>query len=478
MGWLKDELLGVFDIGKTNKKFMLFTRDLRPLEAEATRIGEVEISGLLCDDVESVVRWANSALSKWARKMSAIAISTHGATLAFVGDGGELLLPIVSYNFDPGEEVKKEFYERYGSPEELYMKTGTPPLGQLLNAGVQIFWVSRRFPETYKRARVLFYPGYLTKVLSGLDSAEFTSLGCHTYLLELPGIRWSNVAEDLSLPEHMPEPMDVWEALGKAEGVVFTPGIHDSNAALLPYILAYNGDFILASTGTWCVLMYPGAKFAPSRDDLYRDVLYYVDALRRPVKAARFKGGYEFDHYVTVIKEHFRVDPLSFRLNREKASDLLKKSGMFFVPTLTPGTGQFPFSKPRVVGRMEDAESAYYYLNLSLAVQTWYGLNLLAGRGRPPVFVQGGFARNDVYLAYLATLWRGKVIAAEYPEATGLGAAITALCALEGSTDPRKLNLDLPMISGEVVRPLEVEDRYVQEYVERFLALCSSEAPN
>lgn len=476
MGWLKDGLLGVFDVGKTNKKFILFSRDLRPLEAETTRVGEVKIGDLLCDDVESVVRWANSLLSKWAKRVSAVAVSTHGATLAFVGDRGELLLPMVSYNFDPGEEVKREFYERYGSPEELYMKTGTPPLGQLLNAGIQVFWVSRRFPEVYRRARVFFYPGYLTKVLSGFNSAEFTSLGCHTYLLELPSVRWSSVAEDLGVPRRMPEPVDVWEALGKAEGIVFAPGIHDSNAALLPYLLVHSGDFVLASTGTWCVLMYPGAEFAPSREDLYRDVLYYVDALRRPVKAARFKGGYEFDHYVDVIRERFNVDPLSFRLNREKASDLLKRGGVFFVPTLTPGTGQFPFSKPRVVGRVEDAESAYYYLNLSLAVQTWYGLNLLAGGRSPPVFVQGGFARNDIYLAYLATLWRGKVIVAEYPEATSLGAAITALCALEGGTDPRKLGLDLPMISGEAVQPLEVEDRYIQEYVERFLALCGSEA--
>ncbi|MEM2794372.1 MAG: hypothetical protein QXY49_00800, partial [Thermofilaceae archaeon] len=138
MGRLKDKLLGVFDIGKTNKKFTLFTMDLHPLETETTRIGEIKIGDLLCDDGESVVRWVKAVLSKWIGKVSAVAVSTHGATLTFVGDQGKLLLPIISYNFDPGEEIKKEFYRIHGSPEELYIRTGTPPLGQLLNAGIQI----------------------------------------------------------------------------------------------------------------------------------------------------------------------------------------------------------------------------------------------------------------------------------------------------------------------------------------------------
>jgi sugar (pentulose or hexulose) kinase len=384
-------------------------------------------------------------------------------------------MPVVSYNHEVGENVKREFYEEFGSPEELYEHTGTPPLGQLLNAGIQLFWIRREYPERYARAKlILFLPQYVVYSFSKLEAAEVTSLGCHTYLWDLVKSGWSSVAESLEVPPRSPGIKSVWEHLGEVNGIVITPGIHDSNAALLPYLVRERGDFVLASTGTWCVLMYPGAPFSPSREDVYRDVLYYVDAYGRPVKAARFKCGFEFEHYANLLKRTFGGDPLAVRLDRRLAVEVLKAGEAFFVPTLTPGTGQFPHSKGRVVGCLTDLVRAYYYLNLSLAVQTWHALKLLTGGKKVRVYVQGGFAKNDVYLAYLATLARwAEIVRGEYPEATSLGAALTALSALEGC-EPRQLRVELPVVSGEPVEPLDVDDAYVEEYARRFFSLCKS----
>ena len=470
-------LVAVFDIGKTNKKFAVYGRDLKVVGSETVRIGEKTVGGILCDDAETLVAWVRAKLAEWRGKLSAVAVTTHGATLALLDAEGNLAMPVVSYNHEVGEEVKRAFFEEFGSPEELYERTGTPPLGQLLNAGIQLFWIRREFPERYARARrVLFLPQYVVYSFSKLEAAEVTSLGCHTYLWDLVKGGWSSVAEGLEVPPRSPGVRSVWERLGEVDGVVVTPGIHDSNAALLPYLVRERGNFVLASTGTWCVLMYPGAPFSPSREDAYRDVLYYVDAYGRPVKAARFKCGHEFEHYVGLLRSAFGGDPLALGLDRRLAAEVLKEGEAFFVPTLTPGTGQFPRSRGRVVGRLPDLARAYYYLNLSLAVQTWYALKLLTGGGRVRVYVQGGFAKNDVYLAYLATLARwAEVIKGEYPEATSLGAALTALAALEGC-EPRQLGIELPAIGGERVEPLDVDDAYVEEYALRFLSLCEAGA--
>jgi sugar (pentulose or hexulose) kinase len=123
---------------------------------------------------------------------------------------------------------------------------------------------------------------------------------------------------------------------------------------------------------------------------------------------------------------------------------------------------------------LTDLVRAYYYLNLSLAVQTWHALKLLTGGKKVRVYVQGGFAKNDVYLAYLATLARwAEIVRGEYPEATSLGAALIALSALEGC-EPRQLRVELPVVSGEPVEPLDVDDAYVEEYARRFFSLCKS----
>jgi len=473
----RDGLIAVFDVGKTNKKFTLFSLDLRPLYTESTRIGEVWRGGLLCDNVEAIVAWVKSVLTRYAGKLSAVAITTYGATVALLDEEGGLVMPVVSYNHEIDPRIREEFYEEFGPPEELYMRTGTPPLGQLLNVGVQLFWVSREYPGKYGRVRsMLFLPQYLAFTLSGYKSLEVTSLGCHTYLYDMVERGWSSVAKGLDVPARAPPMHEVWEPLGEVSGAVITPGIHDSNASLLPYMLAEKGDFVLASTGTWCVLMYPGAPFAPSTSDMRRDILYYVDAFGRPVKAARFKCGHEFDHYVSLIRRCFGVEPLEIGLDERKAAEVIKSREIFVLPTLTPGTGQFPHSKGRVVGAFSrDAREAYYAVNLSLALQTWYAITLLTGRSKLRLIVQGGFAKNDVYLAYLATLMpEAKVIKASYPEATSLGAAITALSALEG-VEPRKLRLSLPQLGGERVAGLNVEEHLVQEYAEEFLRLCSEE---
>jgi len=471
---MEEKLLAVFDVGKTNKKFVVYNSHLVAIHSETVRIGEEEVSGIICDDVDSLTAWVKAKLAEWSGKLSAVAVSTHGATLALLDAEGRLAMPVISYNHEVGESVKRAFFEEFGSPEELYECTGTPPLGQLLNAGIQLFWIRKEFPERYTRVkRILFLPQYVIHSFSKLEATELTSLGCHTYLWDLAEGSWSSVAEGLDVPSRSPTIRSVWERLGEAEGVVVTPGIHDSNAALLPYLVRERGDFVLASTGTWCVLMYPGAPFAPSREDVYRDVLYYVDAYGRPVKAARFKCGFEFEHYVNLLKSTFGGDPLAVRLNRRLAVKVLKAGEAFFVPTLTPGTGQFPRSKGRVVGYLTDLVRAYHYLNLSLAVQTWHALKLLTGGRKVRVYVQGGFAKNDVYLAYLATLARwAEVIKGEYPEATSLGAALTALSALEGC-EPRQLDVELQAVSGEPVEPLDVDDTYVEEYARNFLSLCS-----
>lgn len=466
-------LIAVLDIGKTNKKFTVYTDRLQPLYSTSTRIGEINDRGILCDDAEAIITWAKSVLAEWSRKVSATAVTTHGATLALINERGELVMPVVSYNHEVGEEVKLEFFARFGSPETLYARTGTPPLGQLLNAGVQLFWISTRFPERYRRAKkLLFLPQCIVHALSGLEAAELTSIGCHTYLWDLVEDRWSEVAEGLDVPCLSPELKSVWEPIGRLDGVVVTPGIHDSNAALLPYLAVEREKFALASTGTWCVLMYPGAPFAPAPGDLHRDILYYVDAYGRPVKAARFKIGFEFDYYVEAIRQRFGVNPLKIALDESLAAEVLRESRAFYVPTLTPGTGQFPKSRGRLVGDPGDAVQAYYYLNLSLAVQTWHALNLLTGGEGMRIYVQGGFAKNDVYLTYLATLLREcEIVRAENPEATSLGAALTALCALEG-IEPRSASIEIPGLSGASVKPLDIDERYIEGYIEKFLELC------
>ncbi|MCD6470356.1 hypothetical protein J7L29_06110 [Candidatus Bathyarchaeota archaeon] len=476
-----ERVIAVFDIGKSNKKFLIFSEDLKPIYSDFTRIDEVKINDLLCDDAESIISWMKTkfmdATRRW--RIDALAITTFGATIANLRNG-VLRLPVISYNQEVDEQIRTKFYSEFGSPLELYMSTGTPPYGQLLNVGIQVYWIREKFPEVFNEIdEILFLPQFLTYALTGFKASEVTSIGCHTYLYDVTRGKWSKVAEELKVDARSPEIVDVWSPIGEfsinSSRMLVTPGIHDSNACLLPYI-ARGRDFLLASTGTWCVFMYPGKAFKPQKEDLYRDVLYYVDAYGRPIRASRFKGGFEYEYYTAIIRRRFSVNPEAISLDVNLLNDILKRKEDFITPGLVKGSGQFQNSKAKIIGEAftKSAKEAYHLLNLYLAIESYIAINLITEGQSVNIAVQGGFAKNSIYLAILSALFHeSDVLKTTFPEATGLGAALCARSALDG-VKPGELEADL-LNMGEVKvpkPPIDVE--LLENYVDAFISVVAA----
>lgn len=470
--------MAIFDIGKTNKKLLVFSDDLAPIHVESIRIGEVEKNGVLCDDVEKLENWFSERLKRIAERYAirGLNVSTHGATLAYLSRGS-LAFPIISYNHDIEHEIRREFYDRFGSPLELYRITGTPPYGRLIIAGLQVYWFSRRFPEIFSRVdRILFFPQYLIYSISGLEANEITSIGCHTYLYDLRTMDWSIIARDLGVDALSPKLVNVWNPLGEfglsGLRIVAAPGIHDSNASILPF-MSERRNILLASTGTWCVFMHPRGGFNPKPEDLDRDVVYYVSPYGDPIRSSRFAGGYEHDYYAELIKERFRIDPRKMPLKIDALRKLIKYKRDFITPGLIEKTGQFQRSKPRIIGDAfyKDPALAYHLLNLDLAIQSYIAIRLIMNEGEPDIVVLGGFANNDIYLSILSTLFpENRVFRSTTPEITGLGAAICCKCAIEG-LKPDEISIKPSL---QEIPKLELDLDGLEEYVSLFTEFSST----
>src|SRR6185436_14045294 len=75
-------------------------------------------------------------------------------------------------------------------------------------------------------------------------------------------------------------------------------GLHDSSAALIPYLTSFNEPFILVSTGTWCISLNPFNYSMLSDYELDQDCLCYLSYEGKPVKASRLFAGYEHEQQV------------------------------------------------------------------------------------------------------------------------------------------------------------------------------------
>src|SRR5258705_6547163 len=107
-------------------------------------------------------------------------------------------------------------------------------------------------------------------------------------------------------------------------------GLHDSSAALIPYLAQFKEPFLLLSTGTWCISLNPFSKSPLTAEELNNDCLCYLDYKGNPVKASRLFGGNEHEQQAKRLAEHYHVAPDYYKkveYNPETVNQLTAASG-------------------------------------------------------------------------------------------------------------------------------------------------------
>ena len=492
---MSDYQIAVLDIGKTNKKLFVYDSDLRclnPAEKGAV-IPEVTIDGILCDDMASIWRWMIESLRKasetW-RKIRCISISAHGATIAllgekqdryFPGDGG-LVFPIVSYMQQITPQEEERFYEDVGEPPGLLqILTATARFGCLINHGKQIHWLKTRFPERFDEVTgILMYSQYLSYLLSGRkDAIEPTYIGCHGYLLDKDGAGYSGVAAKLGITDKLP-PLPLvpsWHVMGLLTGeiaretglspdTIVTVGVHDSNAAIVPYFITMGNKFIVQDTGTWVVTMTPVDDNRFPMELMGKEIFFNRSVYGGPVKTTIFRGGAEFDYYRTKVFPQF---PRPAGLDAPLLKRILKRRDAFILPTVERGSGLYPESPARIEGVetvFRDPETAWCVFDVGLAIQGYAGINI-ATHKEYPIVIEGNIGRNSaVYRSLISTLYEKRQVFIGSTGGAPYGAAILGAAAVEGKR-PEQLASRVHL-SLEEIPKLGIDSKALDGYVDRF----------
>ena len=416
--------IAVIDIGKTNAKVALV--DLATLDEVALRRmtnAPLRQAPYPHHDVEQLWTFILNSLAylNGERRIDAISITTHGATGALVDAAGELVLPVLDYEFDGPDRLAAE----YDAIRPPFTGTGTPRLPAGLNLGAQFFWQQRRFPAEFGRAAaMLMYPQYWAMRLTGIAANEVTSLGCHTDLWDPWKADFSSMVDRLGWRGLMAPVRRAKDRLGPIlpalaarteldhETPVFC-GLHDSNASLLPHLLADAPPFSVVSTGTWVVSMAVGGRKIEL--DPARDTLVNVNALGDPVPSARFMGGREFSLLTDGKPQIWNDSDVAAVLSRRA----------LLLPATQQGSGPFPHRDAQWINA-DDLSPGQRFVVISfyLALMTATCLELIGGDG--PTTVEGPFAQNQPFILMLATATGRPVIASETSTGTSIGAALLA----------------------------------------------------
>jgi len=209
---MKKEVIAVFDIGKTNKKLLLFDQELNLInESEEKFPVTTDEEGFECDDIELIERWVMSSLQNLVKSgeifLRAVNFATYSASLVYIDGQGRRLTPVYNYLKPIDESIPAKLYGRYGGKDEFCRCTASPALG-MLNSGIQALWLKQTRPDIFSKVKhILHLPQYFSFLLTGKVLSEHTSIGCHTALWDFDRMNYHEWTKDENLKLPLPVPV-------------------------------------------------------------------------------------------------------------------------------------------------------------------------------------------------------------------------------------------------------------------------------
>ena len=425
----------IFDIGKTNKKIFVFDEALELCHSESITFPEIEDEeGFPCDDIEVISDWMKATLNRYIQEgdfnIQYINISAYGASMVYVGEGGKVLTPLYNYLKPFPQALLNQFHEQYGSPMEFARESASPPL-QMLNSGLQIFRLKYTRPEIYSQVKwALHLPQYFFFLLSGKAVSEYTSIGCHTGLWEYDKKSYHKWVDAEKINEILPPIVSAYqykEIAIQGKLIPLGVGIHDSSAALIPYLRKASTPFALLSTGTWSIAFNPFTQENLSSEDLQNDCLQFLRPDGHPVKAARLFLGNEhklqvekmctyYEKPLQAVREMNFVEALFHRQNDNFRTLFHFES--ICPDRLSPLTTQWE--------SFTSFDQAYHQLVLELVKEQAKSLDRAIGKSLiDTLYIDGGFAGNEVFVNILGRHYPKLTLnVSDLPTGSALGAAM------------------------------------------------------
>ncbi|MFZ9262496.1 MAG: FGGY-family carbohydrate kinase [Chitinophagaceae bacterium] len=427
----RPQVILIFDIGKTNKKILVYNQQYEVLFEEFANFEEIEDEdGFPCEDLVALTDWVIRSFKKWKNnpevELKAINFSAYGASFVLLDEKGVPCFPLYNYLKPFPSTLQKTFYEKNGDNEKFALETASPNLGSL-NAGMQLYRLKVEKAAQFKKVKfALHLPQFFSYMLSNNPISEMTSIGCHTALWDFPSNAYHHWVKREEIIDKFPPIQSAQTIAGiDNSGVKIGAGLHDSSAALIPYLKCVHEPFLLISTGTWCISLNPFNQSPLTKLELEKDCLFYISYNRIPVKASRLFAGQEHEKQVRRLAQHFDVEVEYYQQVKFNATffDKISKDEINILDDFNPH--QFTFTNYSLA-EFSSYEDAYHRLMVNLVDMQIQSTNLiLLNSPVKSIYVDGGFSKNEIFMQILANKYSSyNVYAAAAPNASALGAAM------------------------------------------------------
>jgi sugar (pentulose or hexulose) kinase len=284
-------------------------------------------------------------------------------------------------------------------------------------------------------ATTLHFPQYFPFLLTGRKFTDITSIGCHTMLWDYEKRTYHDWVTKEDLVRLFPPVTNSSHSISTSlfgQDVQLGIGVHDSSAALMPYLVSMSEPFLLLSTGTWNIAFNPFNNAPLTAEELKKDCLCYMTFEGNPVKASRIFLGHEHELQVKTIAAHFNttqeaISKMEFDPELYDSISRQTDPGKTIYPIGMEGTGPFPekVNQKTVWSAFTSVEDAYHCMIRQLVKWQIVSLGLIdANQKVANLIVVGGFTKNQLFLEILKREAKHlNIFLSDHPRASALGAA-------------------------------------------------------
>ncbi len=424
----KDKAIVVFDVGKTHKKCFVFSLNFKLLFQKSIQVDEIpDEDGFESDDLKTTLEWMEGLLEQLLIRyaVKTVNFSAHGASFVLIDYNGNPLLPMYNYLKPVDSEIEKEFYQAYPN---LELSSASPRSG-FLNSGFQLYWLKKNRQKKFKQVQLaLHLPQFFHYYFTGNSVSELSSIGCHTSLWDYSSANYQDwlIQEEISdLQAPISSSEKTSEGVNLLKGVSVGIGLHDSSAALVPYLKAVKKSFILLSTGTMNVALNPFCNQSLLESDLNQGCLNYMTPNGQSVKASRFFMGGAHEQLSKSIASYFDCssdffktidyDPLEF----DQTIPLSDTNWSIF---------STDFSLPKEIFKNYSSPTEAYYAIMKTLLQIQFTslAFILRGVKIERIYLDGGFQKNQIFIKHLARSFVDlEVYCSDFSLGAALGAALS-----------------------------------------------------
>lgn len=439
-------MTAIFDIGKTNKKFFLFDENYQEVFKAYSHFEEItDEDGFPADNLMAIQSWIKTifhqVLQNKSYQVEAVNFSTYGASFVHIDQKGQPVAPLYNYTKPFPDDILQSFYDKYGSALKLAKETASPPLA-MLNSGLQLYWLKYAKPQIFNKIRwSLHLPQYISFLFTGIPVSDYTSIGCHTMLWNFEKKDYHDWVYAEEINKILPPIVntDTFRMVNYEEKIIKVGvGIHDSSAALLPYLISNQNPFLLLSTGTWSIALNPFSEEILTEEDLLLDCLNFLKIDGKPVKAARLFLGNEYRIQVEKLCTYFNKpgnyhNCIKFDAKIYASLQLNQQHYFHFesihLPRTQPETTDY--------SHFENFETAFHQLMIELTELQIQSAQQAIGRTDiKEIYIDGGFADNDIFIQLLRNHFENDTL---HPTKSPLGSSLGAALVMSDIETPKTI---------------------------------------